>query len=141
MNFYLRMRKISFIIIVLFTIQNIAQAQNTKAPELQLVTTPSNASLRGLDVVNENIVWVTGSKGTYMRTLDAGVTWKIGVIVDSLDFRDVHAFDKNNAVVISSGSPATIFKTTDGGDTWRITYENRDERVWLYAYLYNLKKR
>ena len=83
--------------------------------------------------LSDQIVWASGSNGTYLRTIDGGNSWNYGVIVDSLDFRDIHAFDENRAVVLSAGSPALIFLTEDGGDTWDLRYENHDPRIFFDA--------
>lgn len=134
MNFYLKMMRISCFIFVFISISvlGFCQKQETK-PEIKLVPTPTDASLRGLHAISSKVVWLTGSKGTFLRTIDSGKTWKHGSIVDSLDFRDVYAFDEDKAVVISSGYPATIFKTTNGGDSWQLTYISDDKRVFIDA--------
>jgi len=82
--------------------------------------TSVQASLRGLSVVSENVVWASGSDGTWLKTLDGGKTWDHGVIsgMDSVDFRSIHAFDSKHAVVASAGQPAVIFRTSDGGKNW-----------------------
>jgi photosystem II stability/assembly factor-like uncharacterized protein len=35
-------------------------------------TVDTKASLRGLSVVNEKIVWASGTGGTFLRTIDGG---------------------------------------------------------------------
>jgi photosystem II stability/assembly factor-like uncharacterized protein len=80
----------------------------------------TDASLRGLCVVSDNIVWASGSQGTVLRTVDGGETWQRLPVPDteSMDFRDVHAFNELEAVIVSAGQPAKILKTTDGGLHW-----------------------
>jgi len=34
-----------------------------------------DASLLGLSIVNHNVVWVSGTGGTFVRTTDGGETW------------------------------------------------------------------
>ncbi|UJP65803.1 WD40/YVTN/BNR-like repeat-containing protein [Mongoliitalea daihaiensis] len=91
----------------------------------QLKETPTDASLRGLSVLTNNIIWASGSKGTWLRSLDGGETWDFGIVagLDSVDFRDIIAFDASTAVVMSSGQPAVIYKTVDGGKTWDLKYK------------------
>lgn len=93
------------------------------------------ASFRGLYTVDENIAWVSGSKGSVLRTTNAGKTWERKIIpdTDSLQFRDVHAFDKNLAYVISAGLPAKIYKTTNGGDSWKAVYTNNKKGIFFDA--------
>lgn len=91
----------------------------------QLKETPTDASLRGLSVLTNNIIWASGSKGTWLRSLDGGETWDTGIVagMDSVDFRDIIAFDASTAVVMSSGQPAVIYKTIDGGQHWDLKYQ------------------
>ena len=93
----------------------------------------TTANLRGLCVVNDETVWASGSGGVFLRTVDSGKTWQTDVIegTDSLDFRDIHAFDGENAIVLSSGYPAHVYKTTDGGKSWKQTYFNEQEGVFF----------
>jgi photosystem II stability/assembly factor-like uncharacterized protein len=86
----------------------------------------STASLRGLSVVNENVVWASGSGGVVLRSLDAGATWQLRRVpdADSLDFRDVEAFDSLTAFILSAGEDGRIYRTTDGGATWQLQFRN-----------------
>lgn len=90
---------------------------------------PVSSSLRGLSALTKDIAWATGSNGSWMRTLDGGETWEHGVIggLDTVDFRDVEAFDANTAIAVSAGQPAVIYKTTDGGKSWERKYEGPEE--------------
>ena len=40
----------------------------------------TDASFRGLSVVNAKIVWASGTKGTFIRTVDGGAHWQVGVV-------------------------------------------------------------
>ena len=90
-------------------------------------------SLRGLSVVNERVVWASGSHGTFVRTIDAGTTWHADTIAGAvaLDFRDVQGFSADTAVVISAGSDARVYRTTDGGRSWTLRYSNRTAGVFF----------
>ena len=37
----------------------------------------TTASFRGLAVVNEKIIWASGTGGTVIRTIDGGKTWNV----------------------------------------------------------------
>ncbi|MHC1703290.1 MAG: WD40/YVTN/BNR-like repeat-containing protein [Tenuifilaceae bacterium] len=93
-------------------------------------------SLRGVDVLDDKIVWVSGSKGTFARSIDAGLSWQSGTINNDtlLDFRDIHAFSAESAIAISAGSPARIYKTMDGGISWILKYENTDSLVFFDSF-------
>lgn len=93
----------------------------------------TNTSIRGMSVVTDQIAWVSGSNGYIGKTLDAGKTWQwmqpSGY--EKLDFRDIEAFDAQNAVIVNAGSPAFILLTSDGGNTWTEQYKNLDSAIFL----------
>jgi photosystem II stability/assembly factor-like uncharacterized protein len=97
----------------------------------------TKAGLRGLSVVNRNVIWASGTGGTFLKTTDGGKTWMVGKVPDAekLDFRDVEAFDANTAYLLSIGNGETsrIYKTTDGGQTWQMQYQATDEKIFLDA--------
>ena len=89
-----------------------------------------NASFRGLSVVNNSVVWVSGTGGTVLRTVDGGANWENVSVpnMDKTDFRDVEGFDKNTAIVMGIASPARFYKTTDRGQNWKLVYfDDREE--------------
>lgn len=100
-------------------------------------TVDTTASFRGLSVVNEKIVWASGTGGTVICTTDGGNTWKVMTVagVEKLDFRDVEAFDANTAYILSigNGESSRIYKTTDGGATWKEQFRNTDEKAFYDA--------
>ncbi len=90
--------------------------------------------LRGLSVVNRNVAWASGAKGTVLRTVD-GENWSDVSVHRSqpdaakLDFRDIQAFDKLTAIAMSAGPgvASTMYKTTDGGVSWERLIVNGEE--------------
>jgi photosystem II stability/assembly factor-like uncharacterized protein len=84
--------------------------------------------LRGLSVVNNNVAWASGAKGTVIKTVD-GKTWTNLSLPDAhdLDFRDIHAFNEKVAYIMSAGpgKASKIYKTADGGKTWSMLIENQ----------------
>jgi photosystem II stability/assembly factor-like uncharacterized protein len=99
----------------------------------------TRASFRGLSVVDAKTVWVSGSRGKVLHTTDGGSTWKLDSIAgaDSLDLRDVQAFDAKTAVAISAGpaekGQAKIFRTTDSGATWTTVFTTDQKGVFFDA--------
>jgi Zn-dependent M28 family amino/carboxypeptidase/photosystem II stability/assembly factor-like uncharacterized protein len=95
----------------------------------------TTASLRGLAAVDARTAWASGTKGTWARTTDGGATWTAGAVAgaETLDFRDVHAFGANTAVLLSAGDDARIYKTTDGGRTWRLLWQKTGPGVFFDA--------
>lgn len=87
------------------------------------------SSFRGLSAVDEKIAWVSGTKGSYARTIDGGQTWLADSVAGAanLDFRDVQAFEANLAYLMSAGPGefSRIYKTTDGGKSWQMQHTNK----------------
>ena len=100
---------------------------------LEMQKTGTTASLRGLSVVSDQVVWASGSEGTILRTIDGGVTWRVGKVVAPmrLDVRDVHAFNADTAIAVATAG--RLFRTTDGGATWQTVYAASDTSVFLDA--------
>jgi photosystem II stability/assembly factor-like uncharacterized protein len=100
------------------SIARVDQASGTKA--LLIAVSP----------VNERIVWVSGSLGTWLRTTDGGSSWQMGRVngADTLQFRDVHAVDANTAYLLSigPGNQSRIYKTVDAGQHWSLQFTNPD---------------
>lgn len=91
------------------------------------------SSFRGLSVVNNKIIWVSGSNGHVGKSLNGGKTWEWMQPkgYEKLDFRDIQAFDANKAIIVNAGSPAYILSTKDGGKTWTENYKNTDSAIFL----------
>ncbi|OWK35622.1 WD40/YVTN/BNR-like repeat-containing protein [Fimbriiglobus ruber] len=93
-------------------------------------TIRTDADFRGLCVVSPTVVWVSGTKGTYGRTTDAGKTWSAGTVpgAEKLDFRDVEAFGETTAYLMSAGpgEGSRIYKTTDSGKSWLLQFTNTE---------------
>jgi photosystem II stability/assembly factor-like uncharacterized protein len=110
-------------------------AYSQQPPTVTLLTTAPKVSLRGLSVVSDEIVWVSGSKGTVAKSLNGGKTWTWMTVqgYDKRDFRDIEAFDAKTAIIMAVDTPADILKTTDGGKTWKLVYENATPGMFLDA--------
>src|SRR5580658_9832280 len=100
------------------------------AQTLTLQTSGTTSSLRGVWAVNDQVVWASGTRGTWLRTLDGGAHWTAATVPDaaSLDFRDVQGVDADTAYLLSIGKGASsrVYKTTDGGAHWTISLQNTD---------------
>jgi photosystem II stability/assembly factor-like uncharacterized protein len=102
------------------------------ARETQSSGTP--ALLQAVSAVNDSVVWLSGQRGTWARTLNAGLTWQVGGVPggDTLQFRDVYALSADTAWLLSSGSGelSRIYHTTDGGVTWALQFQNADSAAF-----------
>ena len=115
-------------------VQRGAESVRTDATfRLEMLPTGTTASLRGLSVVNDRIIWASGTDGTVLRTTDGGKTWSVRKIMAPtiIDIRDIHAFDAN--VAIAMATAGRLFRTTDGGATWQTVYVASDTSVFLDA--------
>ena len=96
----------------------------------QLTPTGSTARLRGLSVVSSSVVWASGSGGTVLRTVNGGATWQnVGPPgTETLQFRDIEAFDASNAVILSigPGEESRVYVTSNGGQSWTLAFVNED---------------
>ena len=111
-----------------------------QAQELIELKTGTKAHLRGLSVVNDRMIWASGTGGQVGRSTDGGESWTWRIIpgFDSVDFRDVEAFDEHTAVIMGVGSPGYLLRTVNGGKDWTIVYKYNDPRIFLDAlYFWN----
>lgn len=122
-------RKIIFILGLFLIITN------TYAQQVELLTEGTKTSIRGLSVVNDNVIWASGSGGHVGKSIDGGKTWKWIVVkgFEKRDFRDIEAFDAATAIIIAVAEPGNILKTVDGGETWKVVYENKTPGMFLDA--------
>ncbi len=122
---------VSFSFILLFSTPFLFAPQ----PKVQVLTSGTATSIRGLSVVNNNVIWVSGSNGTVGKSTNGGKSWKWLIVkgFEKTDFRDIEAFDASTAVIMGIAEPAYILKTTDGGDTWKVVYENKTKGIFLDA--------
>ena len=90
-------------------------------------------SFRGISPISEEEAWFSGSKGTILYTHDGAKSF------DTLspkkfknkDFRDIHAIDKNSAVIMSVGDSAVILKTINHGRSWNVVYEDNRPGIFF----------
>lgn len=98
-------------------------------------------SFRGLDTYKNDVIWVSGSKGTvgYSDNNGQNWTWVNPVGYENYDFRDIAIFSKKEAVIVSAGSPAVVLRTTDAGKTWTEVYKDNRPDIFLDAMDFNGK--
>jgi photosystem II stability/assembly factor-like uncharacterized protein len=106
-----------------------------QTPRWVMEESGTEASLRGVSAVTRNVVWASGSGGTWLRTTDGGATWHAGKVsgAEDLDFRGVQALSETTAVLMSAGpgTKSRIYKTTDSGSHWELLFTNPDaEGFW-----------
>ena len=127
-------RLFSLVALLLFFSCEQAQEDISLSIEIIPLETGTNASLRGLSVVSENIAWASGSEGTFLRTID-GESWHADTVpgAGTYQFRDIEAFSENEAILMTAGFPAKFYKTSNGGESWTETYSNETEGIFFDA--------
>ena len=108
-------------------------ACSEKTVEIEpIYKTDFSSSIRGLYLLNDSMYWASGSKGVVGFFNDRRLVkssnnkhW------EDLDFRDIHAFNEKEAIVMSSGDGCEIYKTKDGQESWDLVYENKDEGIFF----------
>jgi hypothetical protein len=123
------MKKISLVILFYCFIAG------TAAQRVQVIVSDKKVSMRGLSVVSDKVVWVSGSGGTVGKSIDGGDNWTWMTVKghEKIDFRDIEAFDENTAVIMGVDEPAYILKTTNGGASWNTVYRNDTKGMFLDA--------
>lgn len=113
----------------------ISFAQNTDNSSIKILTQKKGVSLRGLSVPSQSIIWASGNKGSIAKSINAGVAFEWWQVTgyENRDFRSIHAWDDQEAIIVAVASPALILKTKDGGKTWYKVYENPDSLMFLDA--------
>jgi photosystem II stability/assembly factor-like uncharacterized protein len=141
------MNKKSGLILLLFTLLSFT-AVAQKATQLlitqhvEVLQQDKPTSIRGLSVVNDNVAWISGSKGYIAITANGGKNWAWQQVkgFEKSDFRDIEAFSDKKAVIMSSGTPALILNTTDGGINWKVNYRKDDSTYFLDAMDFDMLK-
>ncbi len=128
----------SIIAVCLFTLLN-----NLPAQSIELLYQEDSLSIRGLSVVSDRIIWVSGNRGRVGRSVDGGRSWRWTRVkgFEKRDFRDIEAFDANTAVIMATAEPAQMLKTTDGGRHWKVVLENHEPGMFLDAMAFSGNKK
>ncbi len=114
---------------IFFLIGSIAVGQSW-----HIKNSDTHATLRGVSVVNDKVVWISGNQGTIIRTVDGAVSVQnvSPKGVADLDFRDIEAISDRVAYAMSAGEGrmSRMYKTDDGGATWTMQKANGAEGFW-----------
>ena len=100
------------------------------APTISPQQSNTTNRIIGVSPVDANVVWASGSNGTYLLTTDGGQHWRTRTLpgAETLGLRDVEGVTDRIAYILSigSGTDSRIYKTEDGGDTWTMQAQNTD---------------
>jgi photosystem II stability/assembly factor-like uncharacterized protein len=124
------MKRLSLLLIIAIAIMGRINAQT-----IELVQQGTASSFRGLSVVDDRVVWVSGSNGTVGRSIDSGRHFTFIRVTgyEKTDFRDIEAFDDMTAIIMGIDCPAHILKTIDGGKSWKLVFKDTTKGMFLDA--------
>nr|WP_028063722.1 hypothetical protein [Solirubrobacter soli] len=118
------------LVLVALVVPSAASAHPPRLPKWAPVATGSTQQHRGLDAVGPRVVWLAGTAGEVLRTVDGGRTWQnvSPPGAGALQFRDVEAQDawRASVLAIGEGDASRIYTTFDGGRTWTTAFVNDD---------------
>ncbi len=120
---------------ILIPLMALLPAAMGQSPRWVMQESKTQASLRGVSAVDQNVVWASGSGGTWLRSTDSGVNWQSATVAgaEDLDFRGLQAFSATSAILMSAGTgtKSRIYKTNDAGAHWNLLFTNPDaEGFW-----------
>jgi len=78
---------------------------NTPIVKKTHLISPTKSLLQAISIVDENTAWVSGHRATFLRTVNGGSDWSAFSYepIDSLQFRDIHAFNSEEIILMSAG--------------------------------------
>ena len=99
-------------------------------------TFENKASFRAIDMLDSANIWISGSKGSILKSIDRGKTWKnmCPERYKSFDFRGVAVLNQSEIVAMSAGDgsegKAFLIKSNDSGKTWNLVLEKKEKGVF-----------
>jgi len=102
-------------------------------PSWETGPTGSTISFRGIAALNTKTVWLSGAKGTVLKSADGGSTWKdvSPQGFAEIDFRCICLLSQQVAIIASAGSPAVLLRTTNAGKSWTQVYRNDSSQAFF----------
>lgn len=106
------------------------------AQVVELLDVNTSASFRGLSVVDDRVIWVSGTRGTVLRTTDGGTNWQVDSVpgAAAMDLRAVHG--RSELVAHVAATSGRIWRTSDGGRSWSLRYQAADTTMFLDAIVF-----
>ncbi len=125
------MNKIILSLIVSFMLISCSEKQYSF--EFIELDTPAKSSLRAIHALDENIVWTSGSQGQVYLSVDGGHNWNPRPVpgCEDTEFRSLHAWDAESALVFDISPLGKAFMTTDGGVKWEQIYSSPIEGAFF----------
>lgn len=122
-----------FLVLIAISVYSTTIAQSNHA--IQILEQGRKTSIRGMSVVSNQIIWVSGSGGAVGKSLDGGKSFQWMTVrgYEKRDFRDIEAYNQKTAIIMAIAEPALILKTVDGGENWYKVFEDSTKGMFLDA--------
>jgi photosystem II stability/assembly factor-like uncharacterized protein len=103
--------------------------------QIKELTAQKGVSIRAMSLPSAKVIWASGSKGMVAKSTNEGLSfeWMQVKGYEKRDFRAMHAWNDQEAIIVAVAAPAVILKTFDGGASWNKVYENTDTSMFLDA--------
>jgi len=103
--------------------------------QIKELTAQKGVSIRAMSVPSAKVIWASGSKGMVAKSTNEGLNFEWTQVkgYEKRDFRAMHAWNDQEAIIVAVAAPAIILKTIDGGASWDKVYENTDTSMFLDA--------
>lgn len=127
------MKLFSLSLLIILSLSLVSCDHDSYRLEFTELDTGTEAGIRALHVVNDDIVWASGTGGSFMLTSDGGSSWTTGTVpgASSDDFRSIHAWSGREALLFGISYPGRGYYTADAGATWDIIYENNTRGIFF----------
>ncbi len=110
------------------------QTNQESAPVLQKLNSPTESLMQAVSIVDSETAWISGHDASFIKTEDGGDSWKLfkHPTGDTLQFRDIHGFSQNRAILMSAGpgSLSRIF-TFSNDSNWEENFVMTDSLGFL----------
>ncbi|MEP5614381.1 MAG: hypothetical protein ABJP45_19170 [Cyclobacteriaceae bacterium] len=123
--------KIHILVLLLFVA---CTSKKEVVPVLQRLNVPTESLLQAISIVDEETVWISGHDGSFVRSSNGGENWDLFThpTGDTLQFRDVHGFSQNKAVLMSAGpGPLSRIFTFYNDSIWQENFVMEDTQGFL----------
>lgn len=127
----MKLYKISLTLLVSFMLLSCSERQYSF--EFIEADTTGTSSLRAIHAVDENIIWTSGSLGQVYLSEDGGKNWNPRPVpgCEDTEFRSLHAWDAQHALVFDVSPLGRAFMTTDAGASWELVYQSPVEGAFF----------
>ncbi|MEM9338226.1 MAG: hypothetical protein AAGA66_05820 [Bacteroidota bacterium] len=108
----------------------------TNDPVLSLLPlqAPTSSLLQAISIVDDEVTWISGHDASFIRSTNSGKDWELfqHPTGDTLQFRDLHGFDRHRVLLLSSGQGALsrIFTFSDDS-LWQENFVMEDTLGFL----------